>query len=252
MVTNPECWPRVAIILSAAVFYMVFITVCLMFHIVEKYFADSTHLDRNQELFQQHPSTEYVQLVEISNNSSRKWKTSTFVRLLAVSAVCRTVGGCQQLILVSSTVARCTSRDQSCTSFATAVAKFNTTQSQFCLQSISCRLQWKKSSCGVKKRRFILLNEPKHACNPVKDVRTCVLCRTQVCGHFHGHSSPGARYSQQLYGNNLLHRVMRGWGCSCGFPSSGCLFCRIYHVPVNGDVPKFSSAYHGMKQSNSR
>ncbi|KAK6044382.1 hypothetical protein COOONC_18113 [Cooperia oncophora] len=27
-----------------------------------------------------------------------------------------------------------------------------------------------------------------------------------------------------------------GWGCSCGFPSSGCLFYRIYHVPVDDDV----------------
>ncbi|KAK6026225.1 hypothetical protein OSTOST_07854, partial [Ostertagia ostertagi] len=27
-----------------------------------------------------------------------------------------------------------------------------------------------------------------------------------------------------------------GWGCSCGFPSSGCLFYRIYHVPTGNDV----------------
>ncbi|VDL87627.1 unnamed protein product [Nippostrongylus brasiliensis] len=27
-----------------------------------------------------------------------------------------------------------------------------------------------------------------------------------------------------------------GFGCSCGYPSSGCLFYRIYHVPVDDDI----------------
>ncbi|KAK6036021.1 hypothetical protein COOONC_26474 [Cooperia oncophora] len=27
-----------------------------------------------------------------------------------------------------------------------------------------------------------------------------------------------------------------GLGCSCGYPSSGCLFYRIYHVPVDDDI----------------
>lgn len=145
MVTNPECWPRIAIILVAVLIYFtlitVYVTVSTTRHIcrglkrVWTTILSSRYIFKRISRRQRRHSVEYIPLVEVNSDRNKRWSTSTIIRLLAVVSLLQAnVNECQQTILLPSTVLQCHSKGNMCNNHTSVIAKFNTMQSELCLQ----------------------------------------------------------------------------------------------------------------------
>ncbi|VDO05251.1 unnamed protein product [Haemonchus placei] len=254
MITNPECWPRLAIVLTAALFYTTLITIYLLCQTVRKISRGMRTIKniftaaKNSCPFQRRPrrnsSTQSIPLIQINNENNKRWKSSTFIRLLAICAISQQLHACQQVILVPSSISQCNSRTHNCDNITTIIAKFNTMQTELCLQAEHKNLRRHLMKITVEK---LILKCQKETLYFTQNTETHVQSRKR-CPHMGScigskctAISPDTLVKELDVANNFpgityCTESCGGWGCSCGFPSSGCLFYRIYHTPKDKEI----------------
>ncbi|KAK6061804.1 hypothetical protein COOONC_00525 [Cooperia oncophora] len=219
--------------------------VCLAFHGARKLCRCCTNIGSrlfisqklcfSQRHFQRRHSNEYVPLVEVNSDSNRKRRTSTFTWLLAISTIAQTAEGCQQVALVQSYINQCSSMAHNCTSTTTVNAKFNSMQSELCLQVTHDTLQVQLMKITVEE---VVLRCQKETLYFTQITETRVQSRKR-CPHMGTCRGPKSAsistdslveeldVANNFAGLTYCSESCGGWGCFCGFPSSGCLFYRI-------------------------
>ncbi|KHJ88460.1 integrase core domain protein [Oesophagostomum dentatum] len=252
MISNPECWPKIAIGVTAVLVYVVIITSFVTALMIRKLLRLTRTLLVNiwnslcygNRKDTRHNS-EAVPLLEIDNQRRNRWNASTIIRVLTIVTACITVTKqCQQTIIVPTTVSQCNNEDKNCSSHKMVLAKLNPMQPEMCLKlkhgiTLSHFLKITLMEVVLRCRRetlYFTRNTEVH----VKHSKRCPhmgTCTGAKCAKI----TPETLVEELEEANNFTgitycSESCGGLGCSCGFPSSGCLFYRIYHVPTDGNI----------------
>ncbi|KIH67143.1 hypothetical protein ANCDUO_02529 [Ancylostoma duodenale] len=154
------------------------------------------------------------------------------------------VYGCQQTIIIPTSLPLCTQTENNCSNQQTIIAKLNPMQSELCLQLkhgnqqyhvLKITLQGEVLRCRRGTLYFTRNTEFK-----VQHRKRCPhmgSCSGLKCANI----TPNSLVKELDIANNFTgitycSESCGGLGCSCGYPSSGCLFYRIYHVPVDQTI----------------
>ncbi|EYC38573.1 hypothetical protein Y032_0708g1708 [Ancylostoma ceylanicum] len=257
MVSNPECWPRLAIGITAVLIYITLITITVVVLLLRKIVRGMMILVRNLSFLgdvvtclrrpfrNQEYEPENIPLVQISNQRRKRWDSSTIIRILTVVITCSTtVLGCQQTIIIPSSVSQCTNENSECINHRTVIAKLNPMQPELCLtlnhgnrtqHVLKVTLEEVVLRCQRETLYFTRNTQVK-----VQYRKRCPhmgTCTGLKCGKI----KPDSLIEELDVANNFTgitycSESCGGLGCSCGFPSSGCLFYRIYHSPLDEKV----------------
>ncbi|KIH53810.1 hypothetical protein ANCDUO_16050 [Ancylostoma duodenale] len=258
MVSNPECWPRLAIGITAVLLYVMLITILVIILLIRKIVRGLAKLFRNMSFVgnlltcllrpfrNREYETESIPLLQISNHRRNRWNASTIIRVLTVVILtCTTaVLGCQQTIIIPSSISQCTNKNTGCINHRTVIAKLNPMQPELCLTlnqgnrtqlALKVTLEEVILRCQRETLYFTRNTEVK-----VQYRKRCPhmgTCTGMKCGKI----KPESLIAELDVANNFTGityctESCGGLGCSCGFPSSGCLFYRIYHSPLDEKI----------------
>lgn len=189
-------------------------------------------------------SSEYIPLVEIGKQRATKWSPSTIVRILAIMTVVQVIIGCQQTAVIPSSSIICNLPSKNCSNRTAIIAKLNTMQSEICLN-----LKYQNREVHIMKITVeeLILRCRKETLYYTRNTLTQVQYRKR-CPHMGtctglkcAKIQPDTLIEELDVANNYTgitycSESCGGLGCSCGYPSSGCLFYRIYHVPVDNEI----------------
>ncbi|KIH60745.1 integrase core domain protein [Ancylostoma duodenale] len=253
MISNPECWPRIAIGISAVLIYVIIMTILLLTMATKKVLKIGRYIFGKffticslRNSYEQHGySDDMIPLLEVGNRRRNQWQASTLVRILAITIMCQDLAqACQQTIIVPSTVLECTTTEKNCTSHKTVIAKLNHLQPELCLQLqhgeslhhvLKITIQGVVLRCRKETLYFTRNTEVK-----VQYRKRCPhmgTCTGTKCAKITSESKEEElELANKYQGITYCTESCGGLGCSCGYPSSGCLFYRIYHIPTDDHV----------------
>ncbi|KHJ76983.1 hypothetical protein OESDEN_23397, partial [Oesophagostomum dentatum] len=136
---------------------------------------------------------------------------------------------------------QCNNKQLNCTKHKTIVAKLNPMQPELCLQLgngdrarqfikttlVEAVFRCQKETLYYTRNTIVKVQSRKRC----PDMGTCTGAK---CAKI----TPNTLVKELSVANNYTgitycSESCGGLGCTCGFPSSGCLFYRIYHVPTD-------------------
>ncbi|VDN21181.1 unnamed protein product, partial [Cylicostephanus goldi] len=221
MVSNPECWPHIAIGVSVILMYLGILTLYLLAKALRK---------------------EDIPLIELRNHRKGKWEPSTLIKIVALSTATWCIAeACQQNIVIQSSTIQCINKEKNCTKHQTVIGKLSSSQPELCLY-----LQNREETQHIIKITLqeIVLRCYKETLYFTRNTEVRVQYRKR-CPHMGSCTgkkcaaiTPESKIEELSLANNYsgityCTESCGGLGCSCGYPSSGCLFYRTYHVPVD-------------------
>ncbi|KAK6049194.1 hypothetical protein COOONC_13301, partial [Cooperia oncophora] len=160
------------------------------------------------------------------------------VRLITIFAISSPfVTCCQQTLLIPTSVIQCDHSKSNCSNHTTLIAQLNPMQPELCiqLQQGGHQLHFMRISF-----RNTILYFTRNTITKVQYQKRCPhmgTCTGLKCAKITFNSLVDELLDANNYtGITYCSESCGGLGCSCGYPSSGCLFYRIYHVPVDDNI----------------
>ncbi|KAK6046400.1 hypothetical protein COOONC_16095 [Cooperia oncophora] len=141
MGSNLECWPRIAIAVTAILFYIIAVTLYISFALIKKTARTFNCLCRNipsllshgnvtrQKRRTRHDSNDYTLLIELDSVNTN-WNTTTLIKLITiVTSIIPLVLSCQQ-----TNIMQCDTSKHNCRNQTTLLLQLNQLQPEMCIQ----------------------------------------------------------------------------------------------------------------------
>lgn len=264
MISNPDCWPKTAIAVIILISYLVLAISCgILCFCRRRSQRCCSHIPQylncsDSCLSSQSPDT--IPLVTLSAYKTR-FRQSIFVNIIPVLSLVMLLSPsqpCQQIFTIDSENIQCSQYEANCFSIHNRIMKINPMSREACLS-----FQYNGS---VIKQIKISLNSVTLQCEAetifyTRNVRTKIEARKR-CAHMgscigrkcaevkpnslveelpESNAFSGITYSRNLADFGTLGNHSR----TCGYPSSGCLFYRIFKQPLITIHLKFYNALIG-------
>ncbi|VDK46162.1 unnamed protein product [Cylicostephanus goldi] len=253
MMANPECWPRIAIAATGLMIYAGVAVCYCIFHVPVVvgtpllYFLKITRSCGKWSIklmwkFITSPfSTSY-------RRRRRRYSLSERVILLAIVYIA-TAQGCQDVNIFAHHSRSCyiTNHSEYCTIDTAEILKINPFKQEACLRLrnnhasvLETKLLWKGLNLVCEKQTTLFSRSTRYALLDSKRCPHAGSCTGEKCGNVTRTSQISELHRANHFpGITGCVESCGGPGCDCFYPSSGCLFYRIYLIPNDEKVYEF-------------
>ncbi|KAK6030782.1 hypothetical protein OSTOST_03074 [Ostertagia ostertagi] len=178
---------------------------------------------------------------------TRRAQPTKFIALLFIICIAHLAQSCQDVDvfeLRATTCIRSGDGNRTCAVDITQMLKMNTFHRETCFRLLTrdtllkeIRLEWKRLQL-ICDRQTVMFT--RHVIQQVIDSKRCPRtgsCKGRKCASVNTTSLvPELSQGNKFPGITHCVESCGGIGCGCFYPSSGCLFYRIYATPVNDNI----------------
>ncbi|KAK6054889.1 hypothetical protein COOONC_07606 [Cooperia oncophora] len=241
MVSNPECWPRIAIAITASYVKLFRILASIRRPATSSSLLSILRCPQRTR----RTSVSYIPLLQL-DKINNTWNTRATIRLIAtLTCLIIPVHSCQQTVLLLTMVSQCDPSNNNCHNQTTVIIRLIQMQPDACLQ-----LKY-----GDKQFYFMRISMYKLVLRCRKE--TLYFTRNTIrnvqykkrCPHM---GTCSGNKCAKISFDKLFDNPVEAVHTDTLLPSSGCLFYRIYQDHQTIEYTKSSSADHDLKQSPSR
>ncbi|KAK6062175.1 hypothetical protein COOONC_00147 [Cooperia oncophora] len=135
MVSNPECWPRIAIAVTAILLYISAITAYICLESYTNFSASSPASADPLHPVHSSPFSDGHREHDARPTVNNKWTTKTIIRLIVIfTCLIIPAHGCQQTVLLPTPASQCDPSNNNCHNQTTVIIPLNQMQPDVCLQ----------------------------------------------------------------------------------------------------------------------
>ncbi|KAK6023885.1 hypothetical protein OSTOST_10317 [Ostertagia ostertagi] len=247
-ILNPECHPQTAIITIAIVLYGIvalIYTICYVPVVVG--LPIRVLLVITQRIFSMCFLAAYTCFSKLRVKLTRRAQPTKFIALLFIICIAHLAQSCQDVDvfeLRATTCIRSGDGNRTCAVDITQMLKMNTFHRETCFRLLTrdtllkeIRLEWKRLQL-ICDRQTVMFT--RHVIQQVIDSKRCPRtgsCKGRKCASVNTQSLvPELSQGNKFPGITHCVESCGGIGCGCFYPSSECLFYRIYATPVNDNI----------------
>ncbi|RCN45078.1 hypothetical protein ANCCAN_08888 [Ancylostoma caninum] len=242
-ILNPECWPKHAIFATAILLYC-FITGCYVFLYVPLVLGKPLRVAGRILWAIVRYAIRHCWRLKRSTNRGQ-FSRRRIAEIIAIVFLIPLTQQCQQINLFTHYSTICTKgSEMTCQVQVSEVFKINPFKREACLRLSQnntavheIHLQWNSLVLTCEPITDLFTRDTVHKVIDSKRCPHSGSCVGTKCGSINASSLiPELAIGNQYPGNTACVESCGGLGCDCFYPSSGCLFYRIYLVPVSDDI----------------
>ncbi|VDK40503.1 unnamed protein product, partial [Cylicostephanus goldi] len=253
LLLNPECWPIGAIISLALILYGIIAAIYLALYVpvtigkpIRVLFWLFMMIIKLLLLKGWHCVRAILRHRYKPRHRSRTARLTEALAVVALIAFMSTAFACQQIDVLEHrlTVCEITDRKEVCSIEIKEVLKLSTFKQQACLRLTkngshieNIKVRWKGLRLYCDKETLFFTRASNLQVIDSKRCPHMGSCTGEKCAAINASSKiPELEQGNQFPGRTGCLESCGGLGCDCFYPSSGCLFYRVYATPKNSDV----------------
>ncbi|VDK44993.1 unnamed protein product [Cylicostephanus goldi] len=250
MITNPECWPRTAILVTGLIVYAGVAVCYCLFHVPVLMGTPLIYLLKITRLCLKGLIKFLWKFftAPLSTTHRQRRRRISFSEAAILLAIIYTnpLQACQEVDIFTHHSRSCykTWSKEYCTIDTTEILKINPLKQEACIRLrnkeasvLEVKLLWKNLNLICEKQTILYSRSTRYALLDSKRCPHAGSCTGAKCGKVNRTSKIAELHrANDFPGITGCVESCGGPGCDCFYPSSGCLFYRIYLLPNDEKV----------------